>query len=472
MIKKDTSRIFRMAAALWLLLVIPGMGYSSNYPQWLQAYHDGTLHLTGVYYGVGSADFIGDQPNYDSRKLSKDRALDELCYQLSVSVKSELKENLSQKGQYSEQEVASSLFVESRKVFSGIREKQNWADPQNSVYWVMVVIDKAKADRQAKQQNFVNEVVNRLENNQREIVAGIKKMTAVLNQQMQFYQKRMNNFEKLLKTISQKVGSAGDQTQVEYAGIKSEITKLGNQWNKQEQMLRDQNEKMEALMRKNEALQDLFKESAGSSQMEALMFQSKALQELFAKISNNIQGDHFLALTQDDVRNQSMNPEFTVGITPLKGQGAVYYNGECIRFRVHGSRDCYVKVIYLSSISDEGAGETRMNTLLFPNLHDRNNFIKAGKPSIIGKMGELVAQTPYGKDIVTVVASTSQFADIEESLREAAASGQYYQKVTRSVREAIQSRGIGVAKFTGDTSTDDTGSHVSDTCFIITRRSP
>ena len=447
MIQKNNARIFWIVAALSLLLVIPGAGYSSTYPQWLQAYHDGTLNLTGVYYGVGSADFIGDKPNYDSRKLSKDRALDELCYQLSVSIKSELKENLSQKGQYSEQEVASSLFVESRKVFSGIREKQNWADPENSVYWVMVVIDKAKADRQAKHQDFINEVVKLLKEGQEEIVAGIKKMTAVLNQQMQFYKKRMNNFEKLLTIINQKVGSAGDQTKAEYTNIKSEITKLGDQWNKQEQMLRDQNKKMESLMSQN-----------------------KALQELLAKISNNIKGDHFLALTQDDVRNQSKNPEFNVGITPLKGQGAVYYDGQSIRFRVQASRDCYVKVIYLSSISDEGAGETRMNTLLFPNPHDRNNFIRAGTPAIIGKMGELVAQTPYGKDIVTVIASPSQFTDIEESLRKAAASGQYYQKVTRSVREAIQERGIGVAKCIGNTSTDDTGSYVSDTCFIITRK--
>jgi len=470
MVQKNNTRILLMTAALWLLLVIPGMGYSSTYPQWLQAYHDGTLNLTGVYYGVGSADFIGDLPDHDSRKLSKDRALDELCYQLSVSVKSELKENLVQKGQYSEQQVASSLFVESRKVFSGIREQQNWADPQNRVYWVMVVIDKAKADMQVKQQDFVNEVVNRLANNQREIVAGIKKMTAVLTQQMKFYKNRMNNFEKLLKTIDQKVGSAGDQTKSEYVGIKSEITKLGDQWNKQEQMLRDQNQKMEALMRKNEALQDLLKKSASSAQMEALMTQSKTLQELFAKISNNIQGDHFLALTQDDVKNQSKNPAFTVTITPLKGQGADYYDGESIRFRVQASRDCYVKVIYLSSISDEGTGETRMNTLLFPNPHDPNNFIRGGETVIIGKMGELVAQTPYGKDIVTVVASQSQFTDIEESLRKAVASGQYYHNVTRNVGDVIRSRGIGVAPPGSVKTSPTTGSFVSDTCFIVTRK--
>jgi hypothetical protein len=470
MTPKSRAGTYLHFAILMLFLIIPGAGYSSNYPQWLQAYQDGTLKLNNVYYGIGSSDFIGDSPNDDSRRKSKDRALDELCYQLSVSIKSEFKENLSQKGQYSDQEVASSLFVSTQKVFSGIREKHNWTDSQHNLYWVMVIIDKSEADRQVKQQDFVKKVVDRLEHNQREIAAGIKKMTVVLNQQMQFYKHRMNNFEKLLKSINTKVGSAGDQTKTEYAGIKNEITKLGDKWNKQEEMLRDQNEKMATLMRENQSLQDLLKKSASSQQMEALMAQNKALQDLFAKVSSNIQRDHFLALTQDDVKNQSNNPGFKVKITPLKGQGAYYYDGENIRFRVQASRNCYIKVIYLSSIGDEAAGETRMNTLLFPNVHDQDNYILAGKPTIIGKMGELVAQPPYGKDIVTVVASPSQFTDIDESLRQAAASGQYYQRITRNVSDAVRSRGIGVSLQGRPQSSSSGGSFVSDTCFIITRK--
>jgi hypothetical protein len=311
----------------------------------------------------------------------------------------------------------------------------------------MVVIDKTEADRQVRQQDFVKEVVDRLEKGQEEIAAGLKKMTIVLNQQMQFYKKRMNNFEKLLTTIDKKVGSAGVQTKAEYTGIKSEIKNLGNKWNKQEEMLRDQNKKMEALMSQN-----------------------KALQELLAKVANNIHEDHFLALTQDDVKNQDKNPEFNVKITPFKGQGADYYEGESIRFRVEASRNCYIKVIYLSSMGDGAAGETKMNTLLFPNAHDRDNFIMAGKQTIVGKMGELVVQTPYGKDIVTVVASLNQFTDIEKSLRKAAKSGQYYQRVTRSVSDAVHIRGIGVGPLSTEKASPADGSFVSDTCFIITRK--
>jgi hypothetical protein len=200
------------------------------------------------------------------------------------------------------------------------------------------------------------------------------------------------------------------------------------------------------------------------------MSQNKALQELLTRVSNNIHGDHFLALTEDDIKNQSKNPEFNVKITPLKGDGADYYDGESIRFLVKASRNCYIKVIYLSSIGDADAGEIKMNTLLFPNVHDRDNYIKAGKTTIIGKKDELIVQKPYGKDIVTVVASLRQFANIEESLRQAAASGQYYQKVTRNISDAVKSRGIGVVPESTGKTTSDNGSFVSDTCFIITRK--
>ena len=451
MIPKNSGRTYRKALISVLLLILPGVAHSSNYPQWLQAYHDGTLKLTEVYYGVGSADFIeGATEISESKRQSKDRALDELCYQLSVSIKSEFKEKLVQKGQHADQDVASSLFVSTKKTFSNIQVKHSWTDTQNSVYWVMVVIDKTEADRQVKQQDFVKEVVDRLANNQEEIAAGIKKMTDVLIQQGKINEARFDELKKFMKTIDKKVGSAGDQTKEEYTGIKSEINNLGNKWNKQEEMLRDQNKKMDALMSQN-----------------------KALQDLIAKISMNIQGDHFLALTQDDVKNQIKNPEFNVKITPLKGQGADYHEGESIRFRVQASRNCYIKVIYLSSIGDGAADETRINTLLFPNAHDRDNYIMAGKPTIIGKMGELIVQKPYGKDIVTVVASIKQFTDIEESLRQAANSGQYYQRVTRNVGDAIRSRGIGVASTTSLNTQKISpldGSFVSDTCFIITRK--
>jgi hypothetical protein len=208
-----------------------------------------------------------------------------------------------------------------------------------------------------------------------------------------------------------------------------------------------------------------------NKQMEALMSQNQALQDLITKISKNINGDIFLAMSHDDVENQSINPEFNVSIAPLKGQGSTYSEGENIRFLVKASRDCYIKVIYLSSTGEGSTSETKMNTLLFPNVHDQANRVIAWKPSIIGKKNELVVQEPYGKDIVTVVASLTQFPDYEQILREAHNSGGYYQTVTRSVSEAVHTRGIVVTPTTNYMGTSSTPvSFVSDTCFIITRR--
>jgi len=66
-----------------------------------------------------------------------------------------------------------------------------------------------------------------------------------------------------------------------------------------------------------------------NKKMESLMSQNKALQELLAKISNNIKGDHFLALTQDDVRNQSKNTRnSTLELPLLKARGRFIMMGK------------------------------------------------------------------------------------------------------------------------------------------------
>jgi hypothetical protein len=436
-----------LLAWLTAVLFIPRSGRAADSPQWLQAYHEGTLNLDGKYYGVGSAEFIGEKPDYESQRLSKDRALDELCYQLSVAVKSQLTESLSQKGNFSEQQVASSLFVSTRKVQSGVQEKSKWTDPNDRQYWVMVIIDKAEADRQVKQQDFVKEVVDRLEKKQQEIMDGIKSMTAVMNQHMKINEKRMKNVEGLLTTINDKVGSAGSQTQAEYAAIKGDIQKIEQQWQKQEALLGSQNARMEALMRQNETL-------AG----------------MFAKLSENIHKDQFLALAQDDVKNKTAQPQFEVRIAPLKGQGADYFEGESIQFRVTANRDCFIKVIYLSSIGVGQKTETRVNTLLFPNMHDRNNRLRANQSVVIGRQGELIVQPPFGKDIVTVVASPTQFSDIGELLDKA--EGRYYSEVTANTRGVLQlrSRGIGVARQLDDASVSDKPAFASDTCFIVSHK--
>jgi hypothetical protein len=432
------------------LISMPAKAFAIK-PAWLQAHLDGTLKLPGVYYGASFAPYKGKSPDYSAARLAKDRALDELCYRLSVSIKSQFENRIVAKGNYEEQQIASSLFVSTRKVLSGVEQKQKWLDSRRHRYWVLVAIDKEKADRQLEEQKFVNQVVDGLENRQEEILKGIKTISSLLNQNMQIYADRMQHFEKLLVVIDKKVSSAGAETKNEYALIHDQINVL-------EQNRQEQAQKMESAQRTQ------------SQQIAGLIRQNKMLQNLLVQISGKIQKDYFLALTDDDVKRQESTTTLQVKIEPQKGQGADYYAGEKIRFRVQASRGCYIKVLYVTSIGESRDGEERMNIMLFPNTHDTDNWLPAGENKIIGKQGELEIIPPFGKDVVTVVASEKQFTDLEEILKRA--SGKYYSVVTGNTRDAIRVRGLGVVQpatshYTGSGRPSESAMVATDTCFIV-----
>ncbi len=448
---------YKMTMSCWvgitlcIVLFLTPIQTAAYAPAWLQSHLDGTLKIPGVYHGASFASYKGDTPDYAATRLAKDRALDELCYRLSVSIKSQFEDRIVGKGSYEEQQVASSLFVSTRNVLSGVEEKEKWHDSKRHRYWVLLAIDKKKADRQLTEQRFVNEVVDRLENKQEEILKGIRKISFLLNQNMQLYADRMQYLEKLLTTIDKKVSAAGAETKYEYAFIQEEIRKL-------EQNRKKQAEKMESAQK------------AQSQQIEQLMHQNKMLQDLLSQITDKIQNDYFLALTDDDVKRKESFSKSWVTIEPEKGQGADYYSGEKIRFRVLASKGCYIKVIYLTSLDKNRSNKKRMNILLFPNEHDKDNWIRAGETKIIGKHGELEIQPPFGQDVITVVASEKQFTDLEENLKQAA--GTYYSVVTRNTRDAIRVRGLGVvtpatSSSGGSLEPSDSGTITTDTCFIV-----
>jgi hypothetical protein len=382
-------------------------------------------------------------PSYEEKNLARDRAVNDLSYRLSVSVQSDFKELLGQKGSFSDQQVESSLFVTTRLVLSGVEPQEDWADQRGRLYWIIVTADKEKVDKEVAQQNFVNEVIDRLEGKQDEVLKGIKTIEEVLSHRLTALGGQVAHLTGLVETIDSKIEHAGAQTKQEYASIQTEIKQL------EQAFLKGQNATTEELTRQNRVLSDLLR-----------------------KISQKVGNDYFLSLSADDMKYREENTQFRVHIEPDKGQGADYYHEEKVRFQVRASRECYIKVIYLST-SAEGAGtERRMNILLFPNTHDRNNRIRAGETIVIGRLGELEIQPPYGKDVVTVVASQSQFQDLEETLKQA--QGRYYAEVTSNTRGAIniRSRGIGVIETTGSTLESD---HVpipesllaTDTCFIV-----
>ena len=132
-----------------------------------------------------------------------------------------------------------------------------------------------------------------------------------------------------------------------------------------------------------------------------------------------------------------------------------------------------LKVIYLPSTAEGHRSEKRMNILLFPNTHDKDNKIRAGETTVIGRLGELEINPPYGRDVITVVASERQFTDLEETLRQA--KGRYYSEVTSSTRGTIKMRSRGIEVVEPVSSSDFgagqepsvLGSVATDTCFIV-----
>ncbi len=420
-----------------LIILIP-MTASAIPPDWLQNHFQGNLTLSGAYHGVSFAEFEGKTPDYDAIRLAKDRALDDLCYKLAVSVKSQFEEKIAQTGDHSEENVSSSLFVGTRQTLSGVEEKDKWANSRKKRYWVLLVIDKAKADEQVGSQKFINEVVDRLTHKQDEILKGVEKISSVLSQTMKGYEDKIEQIGGLLTTIDSKIEAAGKQTKNEYSLILQEIKKL--QDTKQQ-----------------------------SQQIQELINQNKMLQNMLVLVTGRIQKDYFLTLANDDLKNKAVNPNFSVNIEPDKGQGADYYYRENIRFLVRASNGCYIKVIYLSSTEEGSGSEKRINTLLFPNVHDKDNWIKAGETKEIGRLGELEVSPPFGKDIITIVASSTQFKDIEEALRQA--EGGYYSEVTSSTNGALQMRNRGItvtqsvsSSVSGDLPPDPIA---TDTCFIV-----
>jgi len=447
--------IFRLIIIIMFFLIsLAGNSFAtfgSYPPTWINDYQNGSLKQAGFYHGVSFAEFKSNTPGYDDMRLAKDRALDELCYQLSVSVKSKFKESLSQQGDFNEQHVASSLFVSTRKTLSGIKQKAKWTDNKKQRYWVLVVIDRKNADRQVKQQKFINEVVDRLENKQDEILKGTKEIANILNRNMKAFDNRMVQLQDLLKAIEKKTDASGENTRKEYADIRNQIEQLERtrkqHLNQIENTQQRQNQKIDELISQNEEFKNLLNQIAGS-----------------------IKNDYFLALTDDDVKHSGKSSRFNVRIESEKGQGADYYNGEKIKFNIKATQDCYIKVIYLSTAGKDRKTQT-VNTLLFPNVHDQNNRLMAGETKVIGKLGELEVQPPFGKDVVTVIASKKQFTDIKETLQKA--EGGYYSKTVSSTRGAVAFRGIGVVQpatlpvgtqYPGTTTATQTA---TDTCFIV-----
>jgi hypothetical protein len=437
-------RVFFHGYIVFFVLLFPTLCLASSKPLWVQQYMSGTFNIHGVYHGIGSSTFNGASPLHDERELARKRAINDLGYNLSVMIKSKFANRIAQVGTFTDERIESSLFVSTRLALSGVTPQESWTNKGKRRYWVMVTIPKEQADKQVAQQSFLNEVIDRLEGKQDEVMQGIKAIEETLAQRLTVYEGQMASLAGLVETIDSKIEDASDASRKEYASLQKEITRL----------------------------EQVFKASQ-DAKMEELIRQNRVLNDLLGKISQKIEKDYFLSLTVDDIRYQQANPQFWVRIEPERGQGADYSHGEKVRFLVRASRGCYLKVIYLSSAAKGARDTKKMNILLFPNKYDRDNFISSGQTMVIGRLGELEIKPPFGKDIVTVVASEKQFSDLEEILQQA--KGRYYTKITSNTRGALdmRSRGIEVAMPLSSSEVDvghrlsALNSVATDTCFIV-----
>jgi hypothetical protein len=108
------------------------------------------------------------------------------------------------------------------------------------------------------------------------------------------------------------------------------------------------------------------------------------------------------------------NPEdLDISAWPNRGAGGVYYDGENLVVHFKANQDCYIKIYHIDV--------NGKMTLIFPNKFHHNNLIKGNRvysipESYYGFAFQLGA--PYGTEFIKVVASPSQFKEIEAAFED------------------------------------------------------
>lgn len=96
----------------------------------------------------------------------------------------------------------------------------------------------------------------------------------------------------------------------------------------------------------------------------------------------------------------SRDKNFRVKIYPERGESAVYYKDELLRFKIKSNKSCYIYVYYV----DAGGGIT----MIFPNPYNSSNRITANRVYTIPQPGtgfKLKVQCPFGSEIIKVFAT-------------------------------------------------------------------
>lgn len=96
-----------------------------------------------------------------------------------------------------------------------------------------------------------------------------------------------------------------------------------------------------------------------------------------------------------------------------RGDGGIYEDGEELEIFFFSSQDCYVKVYHIDV--------NQQISLIFPNEYSQDNFIRAKELIQIPDDRypfDFIQGAPYGREFIKVIASTTQFEDIEDPFAE------------------------------------------------------
>ena len=83
-----------------------------------------------------------------------------------------------------------------------------------------------------------------------------------------------------------------------------------------------------------------------------------------------------------------------------------YLHRDELGITLMADKNCYFKVIHIDA-------DNQM-TMIYPNSVDRNNYLRANTPRAIFESAKIYLYEPYGAETIIVVASTAQFANIEQ----------------------------------------------------------
>lgn len=424
--------LLAMAAACSTLLAAGPGGLT---PDWVLSYHSGGMELADAFVGVGSLPISGQEPTRDEHRAARDVAIQDLCFKLSVTVESELRQVVSEADDASSTNVTSSLMVATRQTFSGLDERSSWTDVQKREHWVLVSIDKARALEQLREDGFLRKVKEYMRAESDELKQGQQMLLAAIRRSQEAQAAQVEQMERLRTHLDGKIEHAGNETRAQYAELAEQIAQLT------------------AMVGRMQASQ---------GDMGRIMAVSREIDGGLTRVNGAIGQDYTLALMRDDLANDGGRLE--VSIDPDKGDGGEYREGEPISFLVRANRDCYIKVLYLTAGQ---VGQVAM--LLFPNIHSRDNFIRAGQVVRVPDNDSLIISPPFGRDTITVVAQEAQFSNLEEEMRQALAGPEALASADMAVqlRSAGSVRGISVQAFSA---LENEVAAASDTCFITTRR--